>query len=230
MLFSDEQHEIDFEARLQKCGDGPTCTAASNSAQTLIELATLFRRTLTKANEAARNAFAAQLDLLDKQWRAYLGSSRGTVPLGAGFEQCAVPEDRGLRQTTNLPVDLRSSRRRVRITQSAPRSSAVGITPAGIGGRLPMELERREDAPALGWLRYDGVARRRRRPSEARIRRPRLPSTRVHNRLRVAPPRMGETNTLSCSVRILVKFLRGRDGIRERLIGGASGGNSGSGK
>ena len=28
----------------------------------------------------------------------------------------------------------------------------------------------------------------------------------------------------------LVKFLRGSDGIRERLIGGASGGSSGSGK
>ena len=32
----------------------------------------------------------------------------------------ALPENRKLRQTTNLPVDLRSSRRRVRATQHAP--------------------------------------------------------------------------------------------------------------
>jgi len=80
VLFADEPHEIDIRASLTPCSDQSSCTAVSGQAQRIIELATLFRRMLTKANETGLNAFAAQLELLDRQWRAYLGSSRGQYP------------------------------------------------------------------------------------------------------------------------------------------------------
>jgi len=79
-LFADEPHEIDLESRLENCSDSASCTLMSAHAQRVIELATLFRRTLVKADEGIRGAFSKQLELLDKRWRAYLGSSRGQYP------------------------------------------------------------------------------------------------------------------------------------------------------
>lgn len=85
VLFADESYEIDLRAALAACSDAGTCTKASSHVQRIVELATLFRRMLIKANEPSRNAFAAQLDLLDRQWRAYLGSSRGQYPWELAF-------------------------------------------------------------------------------------------------------------------------------------------------
>lgn len=80
VLFAAEDYEVDLEERLQRCNSSSDCATAIIRSATLIELATLFRRTLTKASEASRNAFATQLELLDKQWRSYLASSRGQYP------------------------------------------------------------------------------------------------------------------------------------------------------
>ncbi len=79
-LFKDEPYAIDVGAWVKACSDRPDCTAASAQAQQVIELATLVRRILIKANEPVRNAFAAHLQQLDVRWRAYLGSARGQYP------------------------------------------------------------------------------------------------------------------------------------------------------
>lgn len=76
----DADFEIDVETFVTACDSPAACAQASADAQTVIELATLFGRVLTKANEAGRNQFARRLEQLDTQWRAYLSSSRGQYP------------------------------------------------------------------------------------------------------------------------------------------------------
>ena len=80
VLFADEPHQIDVKAWVSKCSNAPTCTTAAGQAQKVLELARLTGRVLTKAREEKRNEFGRRLDALDKQWRAYLSSSRGQYP------------------------------------------------------------------------------------------------------------------------------------------------------
>lgn len=81
VLFKDDaNYEIPVARMIAGCTTTSACTKASSQAQAVVELARLFGRLLTKINEADRNAFAKHLAQLDTQWRAYLSSSRGQYP------------------------------------------------------------------------------------------------------------------------------------------------------
>ena len=229
VLFSDEQYQVDFEARLQKCGDGPTCTAASNSAQTLIELATLFGRTLTKANQSARNAFAAQLDLLDKQWRAYLGSSRGQSPWELALNSALYRKTAGFDRPPTSQWIFAHPGAAFELTQHAPDrqpSESLLLELAGVyrwSWREEKMRQRWGGSVTLAW-RDAGEGRQKLGYGVLAY----LP--RASTIGYVWRPQDGRDEHALVLSADLVKFLRGSDGIRERLIGGASGGNAGSGK
>ena len=80
VLFGDDPDEIDIQQWAKACTTAESCTATFRQAQRVIELSTLFRRMLIKAGQPGRNAFGAHLEALDRQWRAYLSSSRGQYP------------------------------------------------------------------------------------------------------------------------------------------------------
>jgi len=79
-VFDDEPYEIDVPVHVLPCSGQVQCTAQFVEGQQLIGLATLFGRVLIKAKEDVRNLFGSHLERLDQQWRAYLGSSRGQYP------------------------------------------------------------------------------------------------------------------------------------------------------
>ncbi len=218
VLFADEQYEIDFEGKLQTCSDGPACTAASSSAQTLIELATLFRRTLTKASETARNAFAAQLELLDKQWRAYLGSARGQYPWElalngalyrktAGFD--APPTSQWIFAHPGAAFEL------TRNASDRQPSESLLLELAGIYRWSWKEEKMRQrwgGSFAMAW-RDAGEGRQKLGYGVLAY----LP--RASTIGYVWRPQSGNDEHSLVLSADLVKFLRGSDGIKERLIG-----------
>ena len=218
VLFDDEQYEIDFEAKLQTCSDGPTCTAASSRAQTLIELATLFRRTLIKAGESARNAFAAQLELLDKQWRAYLGSSRGQYPWELALNSALYRKTAGFDAPPTSQWIFAHPGAAFELTRNAPDrqpSESLLLELAGVyrwswkeekmrqrwGGSFTMAW--RDAGEGRQKLGYGVLAYLPRASTIGYVWRPQSGN---------------DEHSLVLSAD-LVKFLRGSDGIKERLIG-----------
>ena len=221
VLFADEPHEIDIRAWLKRCTDTNTCTAASSRAQKVIELATLFRRILTKANEPVRNAFASQLERLDRQWRAYLGSSRGQYPWELALNSALY------RKTARFDAPPTSQ------WIFAHPGAAFELT-GNAPDRQPSESLLLELAGIYRWTWKDEKMRQRwggsvtmawRDTGEGRNRLgygvlaylPRASTVGYVWR----PQDGGDEHALVLSAD-LVKFLRGTDGIKQRLIGGAS--------
>lgn len=217
-LFSNEPYALDIEKRLNSCADASNCKTAVQQAQTLIELSTLFRRVLNKANESSRNAFAERLAALDSQWRAYLGSSRGQYPWelalnsalyrkSAGFD--APPTSQWVFAHPGAAFELSRS------TSDRQPSESLLLELAGVYRWSWAEGKMRQrwgGSLALAW-RDAGVGRQK-LGYGVLIYLPRAST--LGYVWRRQDDRDEHAVVLSAD---LVKFLSGTQGVRERLIG-----------
>lgn len=218
-FFADEQlYEIDITGWVNTCRGEADCTQTSARAQQVIELATLFRRILNKANQAGLNLFAAQLEQLDLRWRTYLGSSRGQYPWELLVNSIAYRKTAQFDAPPTSQWILAHPGAGYELTRSAPDrqpSESLLLEIAGVYRWAWAEEKMRQrwgGSVTLAWrdagegrqkLGYGVLAYLPRQSTVGYVWRPQEGS---------------DEHSLVLSAD-LVKFIRGTQGIKERLIG-----------
>lgn len=220
ILFDGESYKIDVPTSVLPCRGEEVCTTQFVEGQQLIGLATLFGRVLIKAKEDVRNAFGQHLERLDQEWRAYLGSSRGQYPWELALNSALYRKTAAFDAPPTSQWILAHPGAAFELTRNAPDrqpSESLLLELAGIyrwswsteakmrqrlGGSLTMAWrDTGEGRQKLGW----GVL----------VYLPRSSTVGYVWRRQVGD----DEHALVLSAD-LVKFIRGTQGIKERLIGG----------
>jgi hypothetical protein len=219
-LFKDQPYAVPLRKLLEGCNTQQACTARFVEVRRLVDLTNLFQRVLIAAKQPDRNAFAAHLARLDRQWQAYLGSSRGQYP---------------------WELLINSIRYRKTAAFDAPPTSQLVILHPGAGYELGKNANNKNPSEALflemfgyyawKWTKDDRMQQRlggsvalswrdagpdrRRMGYAALIYLPRASTVGY-----VWRPQDGKDEHALMLSADLVKFIRGTAGIRDKLLGG----------